>query len=95
MPTDWNLIELNKLREDLRKFLHPQVLNLLVDFLESCGKDNSLLERYSWFCEHSTNGPDCRYAKIAKNIFENDEAKKVAEMVVKLYHGWAKQYEVK
>lgn len=93
MPADNNLLQLEVLRKNLREFLKPEILNKLADLLESLGKDNDMLERYNWFCHNSENGPDCRYAIMAKNLFEQDQAKRVAESINRLYHCWSKKYE--
>ena len=86
------LIRLATLREDLKEFLKPEVLNKLVDFIQDCGPDNSMLERYKYFSEHSDQGKDCRYAAIAKKFFLEDRADKVARDIQWLFENWAKFY---
>jgi hypothetical protein len=41
------------------------------------------------------NGPDCRYATMAKNFFLQEQVTKVAEVINYLYHNWSKHYESK
>jgi hypothetical protein len=87
------LLELATLRENLKDILRPEVLNKLVDFIEACGSDNSMLERYKYFCETSEDGPDCRYAAMAKKFFLEDRAKGVAETINWLYENWSRFYK--
>lgn len=90
------LIKLSHLRKSLRQIIQPEILNELAEFLEATGgKDNnaSLVEKYDWFCNNSKNGPDCRYAAMAKNLFLENEASKVAKAINWLYHNWSKNYE--
>jgi hypothetical protein len=87
------LLVLAELRSDLKEFLKPEVLSRLVDLIESCGPENSMLERYQYFCEHSEDGPDCRYAAMAKKFFLEDRAKGVAEHINWLYENWARFYK--
>lgn len=92
------LIELSNLRKSLRQIIQPEILTELANFLEATGgTDNnpSLVEKYDWFCNHSENGPDCRYAAMAKNLFLADEATKTAKAINWLYHNWSKHYEEK
>jgi len=93
VPADNNLLQLEVLRKNLKEFLRPEILSKLADLLESLGKDNDMLERYDYFCKHSENGPDCRYAQMAKDFFEQDMAKTVAGFINRLYHCWSKKYE--
>ena len=90
------LIKLSNLRKSLRQLLQPKVLTELTNFLEATGgtDDNpSLVEKYHWFCENSENGPNCRYAAMAKNIFIADEASNTAKAINWLYHNWSHIYE--
>lgn len=90
------LIKLSHLRKSLRQIIQPEILTELANFLEATGgNDNnpSLVEKYEWFCTNSENGPDCRYAAMAKNIFLADEAYNVAKSINYLYHNWSKHYE--
>jgi hypothetical protein len=88
------LMSLAKFRKNLRALMDPQVLEHLAKFLESTGEeDHGMLERYEWFSENSENGPDCRYALMAKKFFLRDQATDVAETISWLYHNFANTYE--
>jgi hypothetical protein len=87
------LLRIATLREDLKELLKPEVLNKLVDLVEDCGPENSMLERYKYFCEHAENGKDCRYAAMAKKFFLEDKADQVAKDIQWLYENWAKFYK--
>jgi len=84
---------LANLRDHLKAYLKPEILKKLVEFVDATGGDNSMIERYIWFSENSENGADCRYAKMAKEAFLQNNAKGVAEAIIWLYHNWANQYE--
>lgn len=90
------LTKLSDLRKSLRQLIQPEILNELANFLEATGGNTnspSLVEKYDWFVHNSENGPDCRYAAMAKNIFLNDEAEETAKSINYLYHNWSKHYE--
>ena len=90
------LIKLSHLRKSLRQLIQPEILNELANFLEATGGDNnnpSLVEKYEWFCNNAENGPDCRYAAMAKNIFLANEADKTAKAINWLYYNWSRHYE--
>ena len=91
--TDKTLLELSDLRKSLKKLIKPEVLNHIVDFLDNTGGDKSMIERYDWFCHNSEHGGDCKYARIAKEIFLKDEAKSVAKTIIWLYNNWARFYK--
>ena len=74
----------------LQKMMSPEILAKFADFLESTGGDNSLIERYEWFAKNSENGTDCRYARMAKDLFIAEHADKTAEAIKWLYENWAK-----
>ena len=96
MSENKTLIELAQLRKSLRQLIQPEILAELVKFLEATGGNNtnpSLVEKYEWFCKNSENGPDCRYAAMAKNIFLANEAEATAKTINNLYHSWSKNYE--
>ncbi len=86
-----HLIVLAKLKKSLQIFMNPKILNKFVDFLESTGGDNSMLERYQWFAENGEDGKDCKYAKLSKEFFEKDHARAVAQNISWLYHNWARK----
>lgn len=91
---DQVILNLAVFRENLHKMMKPEILQKFAEFLESTGSDNhSMLERYKWFCENSENGPDCRYAGMAKEFFLKDQADGAAKAIIWLYHNWAKSYE--
>lgn len=92
---DNNLIKLSRLVKELRQLMKSEVLSELAKFLEviSDGQDTSLVEKYDWFCHNSENGSDCRYAKMSREIFLNQYAKKTADTVNWLYHNWSSKYE--
>ena len=96
MPQDDTLITLSKLRQHLKIYLRADILKHLAQFLEitaNAADDGSLIERYQWFCNNSENGPDCRYAAMAKDFFLRDQAKGVAKTINWLYHNFSKRYE--
>ena len=96
MPQDDTLVRLSQLRKSLKGFMRPEILSKLAEFLEktSYGDDNSsLVERYEWFCNNSENGPDCRYAAMAKNFFLMDQAEDTAKVINWLYHNFSSVYE--
>ena len=95
MPQDDTLIKLSHLRKSLKNFMKPEILQALAQFIEDTGYDvdSSLVERYEWFCNNAENGPDCRYAAMAKNFFLADQGEKVANDINWLYHNWSKFYE--
>jgi hypothetical protein len=93
--TDQTMLNLATFRENLRKMMNPEVLKEFANFLEATGDDNSLLTRYKWFCEKGENGPNCRYAILAKEFFLKDHAAGAAKAINWLYHNWAKFYEQK
>jgi len=93
---DHILLNLAKLRENLNKMMKPEILQKFADFLSATGnEDHSMLERYKWFCENSENGPDCKYAAMAKQFFLQDQADGAAKAIIWLYHNWAKSYETR
>ena len=95
MPSDLRddtLFKLADLRESLKSFMKPEVLESLADLLESLGGDGgSPVQQYKFWIEK--NGPDCRYASFAKQFFLDDHAENVAKYIIWLYHSWAKAYE--
>lgn len=93
-PTDRTMLNLATFRENLRKMMNPEVLSHFADFLESTGSaDNGFLSRYKWFAENGENGPDCRYAVMAKEFFLRNEAEGAAKAIIWLYKNWARHYE--
>lgn len=94
MSQDDTLIKLSKLRKNLKEFMKPEILKSLASLLEHTAYgDGSLVERYQWFCENAENGPDCRYAAMAKNFFLADQAENTAKDIIWLYENWAKVYK--
>ena len=93
MPISEPLIKLAELRDSLKSFLRPEILKELANFLEATGGDNSFIDRYKWFCENTTNGPDCRYAAMSKEFFLKDHAEQTAKAINWLYENFAKFYE--
>lgn len=96
MEKDNTLIRLSEFRDLLKELMVPEVLNQLATFIEDTedtSSDTSMLEKYRWFCENAENGPECRYAKMAKNLFYQLEAKKAAKTINWLYHNFGKKYE--
>jgi erythromycin esterase-like protein len=89
------MMNLSQFRDNLRQLLNPEVLRHMADFLEATGSqdDNNMLARYKWFCENGENGPDCRYAVMAKEFFLRDQASDAAKALNWLYHNWSKHYE--
>jgi len=93
---DQVLLNLATFRENLKKMMNPQVLEQFAKFLEATANEadnGSMLERYKWFCEKSEDGPDCRYAGMAKEFFLKNQAQQVADAIKYLYENWAKFYK--
>jgi len=87
-----SLMNLAILRQNLQKMMDPQVLKKLVELLEAMNSDNgSLLERYKYFVEK--NDKECRYAIMAKEFFERDNANSCAMAINWLYHNWSQEQE--
>lgn len=87
------LFRLAELRVMLLPMMDPAVLNELANFLEAIGTDASMVQRYKWFCEKSDEGADCKYARVAKELFLHEQADKVAKQIVWLYENWAYSYK--
>jgi hypothetical protein len=86
------LDQLGKLRDNLKMFMSPNILNKLVGLLEVLGNDRqSFVRQYNFWIDK--NGKDCRYAQIAKDFFEKDQAESIAKSIISLYHSWAINYE--
>ena len=80
--TEDNVIrQLLELRNTLKGYLQPEILKKLVEFVGATGGDHSMIERYVWFADNSENGTDCRYAKMAKHFFEEEQAKGIADAI--------------
>lgn len=91
---DLTLLNLATFRENLNKMMKPEILHLFAKFLEStANNNNSMLTRFKWFVENSTDGLDCKYAGMAKEFFLKNQAESVAKAIIDLYHKWAKFYE--
>ena len=72
--------------------MDPKILSKLADLLKTLGIERtSFLSQYDYWIKK--NGPDCRYAAIAKTLFENDIANNVAQEIIYLYENWAKFYK--
>jgi hypothetical protein len=94
MSQDDTMIRLAALRKNLKEFMNPEILRHLADFLEKTAYgETSLMERYEWFCKNAENGPDCRYAAMAKTFFLRDQADSVAKEINWLYENWSKNYQ--
>lgn len=86
------LLKLASLKESLGNFIKPQILKKIVELSEALGTDkNSFVKQFKFWVEK--NGPDCRYAEMAKQFFLDDQAKSVAESINWLYHNWSNKYE--
>jgi len=93
MPQDEALLRFAHLRKSLTQFMKPEVLKNLAKFLEDTQYgESSLMERYEWFCKNSENGPDCRYAAMAKQFFLEDQAEKTAKDIIWLYENFGRFY---
>jgi hypothetical protein len=91
---DQVLLNLAVLRENPKKMMHPEVLRYFADFLTATGEDdNTMLDRFKFFAEHSEHGTDCSYAVAAKQFFLRDQACDAAKAIIWLYHNWAKSYD--
>ena len=89
------LAKLESLRLGLKEFLRADVLRNLADLLDVIGKEMSVVERYNYFSKYSENKENCRYAQIAKKIFEDDQSESVVELIRWLYRNWTNPGEVK
>ena len=86
------LLEIAKFKDNLQSLMDPKVLSKLAELLKALGPErNSFLSQYKFWIEK--NGPNCRYAAMAKCLFEQDVAENVAKEIISLYHNWAKHYE--
>jgi len=89
-----SLLRLAALRENLLYFVDPKVLSKIVDLVEAMGTDrNTFLKQFQFWIKK--NGPDCRYAAMAKTFFLEDQAEKIALEINWLYHNFGKHYEGK
>jgi hypothetical protein len=96
MSQDDTMIRLAALRKSLTQFMKPEILKNLAKLLEDTQYgETSLVERYEWFCKNAENGPDCRYAAMAKTFFLRDQAEQTAADINWLYHNFSKFYEEK
>jgi len=72
--------------------MDPEVLGKLADLLESMGGDrNTFVSQFRIWIDK--NGPDCRYAAMAKKFFLEEQAETIAKEICDLYHNWARSYE--
>lgn len=85
------LHEIAKFEENLRSLMDPNVLSKLADLLKAFGPNKSPAMQYDFWIKR--NGPNCRYAAMAKGMFEQNCAENVAKEIIKLYHCWAKHFE--
>jgi len=83
--------QLAKLRTALKEFMTPEVLGKFADLLEELGSDESYVERYEFFAEHSENKEDCRYARMAKHYFLEESGDNVINLLEWLYNNFAKK----
>jgi hypothetical protein len=88
------LLILAEFKEDIQNFTDPEILKKFLDFRLALGgdRDSFVIQYKTWT---KKNGPDCRYATMAKNFFLQEQASKVAEVINYLYHNWSKHYESK
>lgn len=84
------LIVLHELKRRLEAFLRPEVLEKATDLLEHLKKDD-MVDRYYYFSEHSVARGDCRYAKLAMDIFLKEEGDDVKGLVEWLYKNWVEK----
>ncbi|MHA2069417.1 MAG: hypothetical protein ACXABY_34075 [Candidatus Thorarchaeota archaeon] len=89
------MLNLHALQQNLKQMMDPQVLQKLTELLEACSSSASgtLLERYEYFRSHSEEGGDCKYARLAKEFFEKDEARGCADAINWLYENWSQNYK--
>ena len=91
-PRNLTLTKLADLRESLISFAKPRILEKLLDLCEALGTDrNSFVKQFKFWLDK--NGPDCRYANMARQFFIQDQAESVANEINWLYHNWSKYYE--
>jgi hypothetical protein len=93
IPTrNQNLIKIADLRDKLLSLMNPEVLSKLADLLSSMGGDrNTFVVQFRTWAER--NGPDCRYAAMAKRFFLEEQAENIAKEICNIYHSWARFYE--
>lgn len=53
--------------------------------------EKSQTERYSFFCQNSEHGRDCRYAMKAKELFENFHAEDIEKLIVQIHDTFYKK----
>ena len=89
---DKTLFKLAELKESLSGLMDPKLLSKLASLLEAFGdKNKTFVEQYKFWIER--NGPDCRYAAMAKEFFLKENASNVAQEIIYLYENWAKHYK--
>jgi len=84
------LFVLHELKRRLEAFMCPEVLEKAADLLEHL-KNDDMLDRYRYFSDHSISRSDCRYTKMAMNIFLKEEGEDVKSLIDWLYKNWAKK----
>jgi len=85
------LVELDRLRVALNRFMKPEVLGKFADLVEQIALDNCAVEKYNGFCRISELGPDCEYAKMAKEEFLKENKDSTVRLITWLYENWAKE----
>jgi len=89
------MLVLNKLRKGLNELLQPEVLEKLVSLLEELGSDNHscMLERHEWFVKNGKFGENCAYAKMAKNLFLQENSDNVIDLIKWINENWISKLE--
>jgi len=91
---DETICKLADLKMSLESLMDPKLLSKLASLLEAFGgRGRSFAEQYKFWVEK--NGPDCRYAAMAKEFFLKENSENVAKVIIELYNDWAKHYERK
>jgi hypothetical protein len=83
------MLVLERLRSSLDDFFKPETLDGFLKLREALGGDSGLVARYKWFSENSELGSNCRYAKMAKHYFLEENGENVIMLIKYLYDNFA------
>jgi glucose-6-phosphate-specific signal transduction histidine kinase len=85
------LLVLNKLRKILDELFQPEVMNKFMDLKEALGDDHGMVSRYDWFLHNSEEKENCRYTRMAKEIFLAEQGDNIVELIRWLHDNWARK----
>ncbi len=90
-----DMLVLNKIRRGLHELLQPEVLDKLLSLQEELGGDNPscMLERHDWFVKNGKYGELCPYAKMAKNLFLEENSDNVITLIKWVNKNWISKLE--